>query len=60
MEKLNSKKAAEYLGIPESTLRTWRKNKIPKLPFVQYRKGGRIYYATEELDKFIKKHKKKG
>ena len=57
---LTSKQAADYLGIKESTLRMYRSNMITyplssPTPMIRFRKiGGKVLYALEDLDAYIK------
>lgn len=47
---LNTKEAADYLGLPEATLATWRHRKTgPRY----LRMGSRIFYKQEDLEAFI-------
>lgn len=57
-KKLTSKEAAHYLGVEETTLRSWRWKKKPPIPYYQYLKFGKVMYKIEDLDEFLTKSKK--
>ena len=44
-------KAVEYLGLKESTLYTYTRNKRLR----HYKRGGRVYFKKSELNAFIEK-----
>ena len=50
---LSNKEAQKYLGVSDSTLKGWRLGGI--LAF--YKIGSLIWYAKEDIDKLIKRHK---
>ena len=56
MEKpMNTKEAAAYMGLTESTLRHWRaKGKGPKSNKPLRGKGGRVWYYQADLDAWIR------
>lgn len=49
--KLNRKKAAEYLGVTEGTLAVWASTGRYHLPFIKV--GRKVYYTLKDLDTFI-------
>ena len=52
-ERYSSKEAAYFLGISDSTLRSWRRRKMNGL---RYRKvGKKIIYTIKELESFLEK-----
>ena len=51
-EKLDTKAAAEYIGLASTTLETWRANgKSGQPPF--YKVGRKVYYLQHDLDQWL-------
>ncbi|WP_223881163.1 helix-turn-helix domain-containing protein [Nesterenkonia ebinurensis] len=52
---MNTKRAAEFLGVPEGTLRSWRHHarsgEHPAPP--SFRAGKRVLYVREELEAWV-------
>jgi hypothetical protein len=59
MPKIKEKAAAEYLGIPRTTLRTMRivGEKRGKVPIPFYRFGVAAYYDKADLDAYLERSK---
>lgn len=53
-QALNSAEAAEYLGLSEPTLRSWRSRGTGDLKYTKI--GGRVVYRRADLDKYIREH----
>lgn len=53
---LDTKQAAEYLGVTTGTLAVWRTNKTYLLPYLKV--GGLIRYKQEEIDKWLDRRTK--
>jgi predicted site-specific integrase-resolvase len=49
--RMNSKQAAEVLGVTEDTLAVWRCTKRYPLPYVKI--GRKVFYRAEDLQNFI-------
>jgi predicted DNA-binding transcriptional regulator AlpA len=53
-ERLTLKQAAEYLNVPENTLRWWRNcNSGPR----SYSLGRKVFYDRIELDRWVESQK---
>jgi len=50
-EMLNTRQAAEYLGLSPTTLNTWRST--GRYPLSYSKIGSRVMYRREELDRFV-------
>jgi len=50
-QKLNTREAAEYLGVTKATLETWRCTKRQNVPF--YKVGSRVWYDRADLDVYL-------
>lgn len=51
-ERLNSKEAAEYLGVMENTLSVWRStHRWSNLPYIKV--GSKVFYWKRDLDAFL-------
>ncbi len=48
---ITRKEAAEYLGIPITTLDVWRSRGSPAIPFVQM--GRLIKYSRRDLERWV-------
>ena len=48
---LNTKEAANYLGVAEQTLRNWKFNRTKPIDYVKI--GSRVLYEIPALEKFI-------
>jgi excisionase family DNA binding protein len=50
-DKLNRKKAADYLGVTEGTLAVWACTGRYELPFIKV--GRKVFYRQRDLDTFL-------
>jgi DNA-binding transcriptional MerR regulator len=50
---INTKQAAEILGVATATLTFWRSTGSQEVPFKKI--GGRVLYRVEDLDKWLDK-----
>lgn len=50
-QHLDTAQAAEYLGVPKSTLEVWRSRKAHALPYIKL--GHRVRYARADLDAWL-------
>ncbi|NVM36314.1 MAG: helix-turn-helix domain-containing protein [Candidatus Lokiarchaeota archaeon] len=54
-EYLNSKEAAQILGVVENTLKTWRYKKTHNIPY--YKIANRVKYKKDDLIEFMEKNR---
>lgn len=55
-EYLRPAQAAEFLGIPASTLARWRSSKLRTLPYIRIgggKRGGMVFYRLQDLRAFM-------
>lgn len=57
-ERLDTKAAAEFIGLSPSTLETMRSNEPERIPFISIgrkegRKGGRVLYFKKHLTDYL-------
>ena len=52
---INTKKAAELLGVAEGTLMNWRSSQAVEIPFVRI--GARIRYRLKDVKQWIKNNR---
>ena len=53
--RLNTRQAAEFLGLKEQTLVLWRHTKSVNVPYLKI--GGAVRYNLEDLQKFVEQHR---
>lgn len=51
-EKLNTKQAAEYIGVTPGTLQVWRCNRVGHQP-KYYKVGTKVWYSKQILDEYL-------
>jgi hypothetical protein len=51
-DKLNSKQAAEYIGVTPGTLEVWRCNRVRHQP-PYYKVGSKVWYSKPILDDYL-------
>ena len=51
---LTTAEAADYLGIKESTLITWRCTQAVKIPYVKF--GRNVRYRRSDLENYLEQH----
>ncbi len=53
-ERFNTTTAADYCGVPESTLRFWRSTGRPDAP-AAFKVGRRVFYLKSDLDAWLQR-----
>ena len=56
--KLTNDEAADYLGVAQATLPTWRCTRRYALPYIKL--GRKVYYLKSDLDRFIQSRRVNG
>ncbi len=54
-QRLDTKQAAEYLGLSPETLATWRCTKRQEIPYLKL--GSRVKYLKSDLDAWLESRK---
>jgi predicted DNA-binding transcriptional regulator AlpA len=52
MDNLGTEAAAEYTGVPASTLRYWRSTRNPDAP-ASFQIGRRVFYRRADLEAWV-------